>query len=264
MNTNPKGKSKATVQLMMMAFCFLMIVLLVIIMGKMSRASKPDYENAKLVQRKVPSANDTVAVFETTKGTFKAVIYEDEAPEICKYFKDLVKQGYYDGTYVFGVEKDVYFLGGSKAADGNDTQDTDTTTFDKELSPNLWPFKGSLISYGGKDNKFFSSNVSGSRIMFVNSVEFDDEMNKTLDSAGNKEVNEVFKKLGGVPNFAQQYTIFGQVYDGFDCYEKICAAGEGDSSTIVPTEEIKITKVTLSTYGEHKNDSFFADSSESK
>ena len=50
MNTNPKGKSKATVQLMMMAFCFLMIVLLVIIMGKMSRASKPDYENAKLVR----------------------------------------------------------------------------------------------------------------------------------------------------------------------------------------------------------------------
>ncbi len=260
-----KNRNKTIAQVSILIVCFVMIAVLTVMFSSFSKKKNgTDYQNPTLVQRQVPADDATVAVFETTKGTFKAVIYEDKAPEFCKYFKDLVKDGYYDGTYVFSAEKDVYFLGGSKAKDGTDTADTDKTTFDKEINADLWPFKGALIAFGGKNNKFISSTVSGSRIMFVGSVEFTDEFKAELDSASdNKEVNKAFEEMGGVPNFTKQYTIFGQVYDGMDVYEKICAAETTDSSSAELAEEIKFTKVYLSTYGQHKNDSFFPDKQDS-
>lgn len=259
-----KNRNKTIAQVSILVICFVMIVALTIMFSNFSKKKGEDFQNPELVQRKLPADDATVAVFETTKGTFKAVLYEEQAPEACKYFKDLVKTGYYDGTYVFGVQKDVYFLGGSKAKDGTDTDDTDKKTLDKEISSDLWPFKGALISFGGKNNKFISSEVSGSRILFVGSVEFTDEFKQELESASdNSEINSAFEEMGGVPNFTKQYTIFAQVYDGMDIYEKICKAGSGDESSITPTEEIKFTKVSLSTYKEHKNDSFFPAASDS-
>ena len=113
-----KSRNKTIAQVSILVICFVMIAALTIMFSNFSKKKGEDYQNPELVQRKVPSDDATVAVFETTKGTFKAVLYEEQAPEACKYFKDLVKTGYYDGTYVFGVQKDVYFLGGSKAKDG--------------------------------------------------------------------------------------------------------------------------------------------------
>ena len=72
-------------------------------------SSKPkfDYDNVNLIQYKVPSDDTPVAVFETSKGTFKAVIYKDEVPNFAEYFIKLVNNGYYNGTHVFAVQKDV-------------------------------------------------------------------------------------------------------------------------------------------------------------
>ena len=230
-------------------------------------SSKPkfDYDNVNLIQYKVPSDDTPVAVFETSKGTFKAVIYKDEVPNFAEYFIKLVNNGYYNGTHVFAVQKDVYFMGGSKAKDGTDTNDTNKDTMNQELSPNLWPFKGALISFGDKGGSVFNKQVlSGSRILFVNSVEFDDEFKKQLDSTnGNDSLIETFKEKGGVPNFSQQYTIFGHVYDGMDVYDKICGSDCVDSENLQPQNDITFDKVYMSTYGENKNDDFFKTESSS-
>ena len=256
-----KGKNKAVVQISILAVCFVMIAVMTIMFSSFfKKKSGKDYQNPTLVQRQLPADDATVAVFETNKGTFKAVLYEDKAPDACKYFKELVRDNYYNGTYVFSVEKDVYFLGGSKAKNGADTDDTDKRTYEKEINADLWPFKGALVSFGGKSNKFISSQVSGSRIMFVGTVDFTDEFKKELESASdNKEITEAFEQMGGVPNFTKQYTIFAQVYDGMDVYEKICGTEPTDSSDPAPSEEIVFEKVYLSTYAQHKNDAFFPD-----
>lgn len=261
-----KNKSRTTAQILLLVVCFVMIAALTIMFSSFfKKNSGKDFSDPTLVQRQLPADDTPVAVFETTLGTFKAVIYQDKAPEFCQYFKDLVKQGYYDDTYVFSVQKDVYFLGGSKAADGTDTDDTDKTTFENEISADLWPFKGALIAFGGKNDKFISSQVSGSRIMFVGSVEFTDEFKKELAGASdNSEINQAFEEMGGVPNFTKQYTIFGQVYDGMDVYEKICASEPTGADSPRPSSEIKFTKVYMSTYGEHKNDGFFPEKSNSE
>lgn len=247
-------------QFSMIAICFILVFAIFHACQNASQnADKLNPEDVEIIQYDLPEDDDPVVVFETSRGTFKAVVYEDEVPEISKYFIDLVNEGYYNGTHVFAVQEDVYFMGGSKSTDGTDTDDTNKDKIEPEITPSLWPFKGALVSYGDKGGSVFNQKVmSGSRILFVDTVEFTDEFMAELDSTGgNDELVDTFKEKGGVPNFSQQYTIFGQVYDGMDVYDDICAADVTDSESLRPSEDITLDNVYMSTYGENRNDEFF-------
>lgn len=221
-----------------------------------------DSDDVEIIQFDTPADDAPVVVFETTEGTYSAVLYPDIVPDYCEYFTKLVNDGYYDGTYIFAVEKDVYFIGGSKTDNGTNNDDTDKTNYEQELSPKLWPFKGALIAFGDEKGLFVKKTLAGSRVMFVNSIEFTDEFKEELDNAGgNKELVEAFKEHGGIPNFSQQYTVFGQVIDGMDIYDKICAAEVNDEKTKKPMNDIKFEKVYMTTYGEMKGS---GDSNESE
>ena len=258
-NPLKKNSFRTYFQFSFIALCFIAVFSLFYACQKNSANSKLDYDNVELIQYEIPADDTPVAVFETDKGTFKAVIFQDEAPNTAEYFINLVNDGYYDGTHVFAVQDGVYFMGGSKTDNGVDDDETDTTQIDQELSPNLWPFRGSMISYGETGGSIFSQSVmSGSRILFVDTVEFTEDFIAELDSTGgNEDIINAFKQKGGVPNFSQQYTIFGQVYDGLDIYDEICSVDVTDSESLKPTSELTFTKVYMSTYGEHKNDDFF-------
>lgn len=242
----------------MIALCVVMVFTLFSGMRRAQGGLDPD--DVELIQYKLPDDDAPVAVFETDKGEFAAVLYPNEAPNFVEYFTGLVNDGYYDGTYVFAVQEEVFFMGGAKASDGTDTDNTDKTKLEPELHEDLWPFKGALIAYGDKGGNIFSRKImSGSRILFVDSVEFTDEFKEELDTAGgSEELIETFKRKGGIPNFSQQYTIFGQVYDGFEVYDEICRAQVVDEESLRPTEDIRINKAYMTTYGEHRNDSFFS------
>lgn len=260
-----RGKQFRTYfQFSMIAVCFVIVFAVFYACQGTKNSGKLDPDDVNIIQFDLPGDDAPVAVFETSMGTFKAVIYEDEAPDFCEYFTGLVNDGYYDGTHVFAVQENVYFMGGSKSDDGTDTDDTDKDTLEPEITPDLWPFKGALVSYGDKGGSFFSQKVmSGSRILFVNSVDFTEEFMEELDSAGgNESLIETFKEKGGVPNFAQQYTIFGQVYDGMDIYDDICGTEVTDSESLRPVKDITIDRVYMSTYGENKNDGFFTEAGE--
>ena len=200
-----------------------------------------DSDDVEIIQFDTPADDAPVCVFETTMGTYKAVLYPDIVPDYCEYFTDLVNDGYYDGT-------------------NND--DTNTKNYERELSPKLWPFKGSLVAFGDEKGIIVKETLAGSRIMFVNSVEFTDEFKEELDNAGgNKTLVEAFKEHGGVPNFSQQYTVFGQVIDGMDVYDKICSVEVNSEETKKPMNDIQFTKVYMTTYGEIKSSLSSSDSS---
>lgn len=256
-----KRKMRTYFQLAMITIAFA-VVFAVFYACQASKTTKLDLENVKLIQYDKPAEDTPVVVFETSLGTFKAVLYPNEAPKYCEYFTNLVNDGYYNNTYVFAVQDEVFFMGGSKTVNGVDDSNTNTDTIEQELSANLWPFTGALISYGDKGGSAFNKKVlAGSRLMFVRSIEFTDEIKEQLDSAGgNKDLVETFKNKGGVPNFSQQYTIFGQVYDGYDVYDKICSYDVKDEKTIQPSDEITFKKVYMSTYKENPNDDFFTNS----
>lgn len=260
----PSDKPQARFRRFFKLSFFAVILVAVFALFYACQASKTpslDMDNIKLVQYEVPADDAPVVVFETTLGTFKAVLYPDEAPKYCKYFKKLVNDGYYNGTHVFVVEKGVYFMGGSKTKNGVTNDKTDETQVPQELSANLWPFKGALMAYGNEEGWFFNKKVqSGSRVLFVNTVEFTKKFIKEMDSAkADKKVTEAFKEKGGVPNFSQQYTVFGQVYDGMDIYEKISGYDviDVENENLQPVDDIQFEKVYISTYKDNKNDEAF-------
>ena len=154
-------------QFSLIAICFVIIFVLFYACTGRSK-NDIDYTDAKVIQMDEPADDSPVVVFETNKGTFKAVLFPDEAPNYCKFFTGLVEKGYYDGTYVSMVQDGVYFIGGTKQADGQTTSDTDTTTIEAEYSKNLWPLKGALCAYTQEQGHLFSKKkVSNSYLLFV-------------------------------------------------------------------------------------------------
>lgn len=238
----------------------IMIILIILVFLTYSCMSFQDQQvlDAKdidFVQYTLPGDNDTVVIFETSMGVMKAVLYEDEAPRFCDYFKELVNDGYYDNTYYFYIEdkQKAYSFGGAKAVDGSDTDDTDKTNLEPEKSVNLWPFRGALCTYGREKGIINKRITTGSRIVFVNSITFDDDMKDQMrELDANKQLVEYFIDRGGVPNFSQQFTIFGQIYEGLDVLEAINSVEVDDKQ--IPVNDVKIIKAHLSTYGENKPD----------
>lgn len=249
------------------------VILAVIYIGASCMKDDPmDYSKSDFVQIKEPSDDTDVVVFETTEGTFKAVLYEDEAPEYVEYFKKLVEDKYFDGTYVCTIIKNqdglqAGFLGGSKTSDGTTAEDSNTEFTDLEVSQNLLPLKGALGSLCSEKG-LFTSAKAGSVVTFMNDVVISDELKESIkdleDTNGMEDVSNLFLSYGGVPNLMNQYTLFGQVFDGWEAYDKICAAeivdeGKADDDedkNYQPVSDIKFEKVYLSTYGAEKNEEY--------
>jgi len=81
--------------------------------------SRPAVESAEL-QFTHPAAGDTIAVFDTSAGIFKAVLFPDEAPQAVQNFTTLAGQGFYNGLTVTRVEKD-FVVEAGQGADGRGT-----------------------------------------------------------------------------------------------------------------------------------------------
>ena len=72
--------------------------------SKVQSISRPAVESAEL-QFTHPAAGDTVAVFDTSAGVFRAVLFPEKAPQACDNFIGLVQQGYYNGLTVSRLDE---------------------------------------------------------------------------------------------------------------------------------------------------------------
>ncbi|MBE6841550.1 MAG: peptidylprolyl isomerase [Ruminococcus sp.] len=196
-----------------------------------------------------------VAVIKTSLGEIKAELYTEYAPKTVARFKELAESGYYNGTYVYEVQKDMFFSGGSPYSDGSleDGYDEESEKIEQELHQNIWPFKGAFMSCGLTRNSFFTGEqivYGGSRFMVAGSIEFTDEIKtELLEGKENTHIEDAFIEYGGLPNASQQMTIFAQAYDGFDVLENIMKL-ESDEETFRPFDEFKIEEIKICTYKE--------------
>lgn len=208
-----------------------------------------DWDNVRLVQLEQPQDGAQIAIITTNLGEMRAVLYPEYAPKAVKNFISLAKQGYYDNTYVFGVQQDTFFLAGTPNKNGelNDDYDKDNENISKEIHDNLWPFRGAICSLSG------SGERSGSRFMVCNSIDMTEEIkSEMLDAGDNKMLAEAFIAQGGIPNYSRQYTVIAQVYEGYEVIDKICAAEveTGEDDALIPKEDIMIEKIVISDYSE--------------
>ena len=66
--------------------------------------SRPEAVQSAELQFTHPAAGDTVAVFDTSAGVFRAVLFPEQAPQACANFIGLAQAGYYNGLTITRVE----------------------------------------------------------------------------------------------------------------------------------------------------------------
>ena len=216
-------------------------------------------EDISMIQLDAPQSGAPTAVMHTDLGDLTFLLYPEECPETVASFRALAESGYYNGSYVFRVEPGTFFEGGSPNPDGAPAADaagTPQERIPRELTPRLWPIRGALCAVttaadAGFLRTLFGSQkyYTGSRFLVVDTVAMDDEMQQGLHENSNlTAVADAFIEKGGIPNFSQQMTVFGQLIEGFDVLDAITDAETvtGEDSLAVPKAEIRIQSVEIS------------------
>ncbi len=217
-------------------------------------------DEVELVQLEEPKDGDPAAIMHTTAGDMLFLLYPDECPQAVANFTQLAQSGYYNDTYVFRVEQDVFFAGGSPNADGSLAEggsDQSQENVERELTQNMWPFRGALCSLTTSSEHGFwklltgtQKTFNGSRFLVVNSIEMTEEIvNGLQEDEKDNPVADAFVEYGGIPNYSQQLTVFGQLYDGFEVLDAITGAMlTGEEDAMRPAEDIMITSVEIVEY----------------
>lgn len=225
-----------------------------------------DVNTMKLVQLEEPQEGDPVAIVNTSLGEIRFVLYPEHSPNSVQNFIELAESGHYDNTYVFHSEENVYAGIGAPNKDGTmpDGYDKSRELIERELHQDLWPFRGAVcamtttVDRGLKEMLLGGGTYyCGSRLALVNSIEFTDELKEEfLASSTNTELAETFIEKGGVPNFSQQMTVIGQIYEGFDVLEALCSLEtEANDTYKIPKEDIMILSVEISEYSSDEQES---------
>lgn len=236
-----------------------------------------------------PKSGDLIAEFDIKDyGTIKAVLFPEAAPLGVENFRKLCDEGFYKGLTIHRVMKNFMFQGGSPNGDGTGGEAlVNGGSFGIETAQNARHFYGALCyaNAGGLNRtQFYIINTKEPQDMSdelltnfeavveegltrartardsgianaENTIEYYVETAQTYQTMidwakGSSDViKERYKEVGGYFGLDGLYTVFGQVYDGFDVIESISDAevvdnGAGEISK--PVQEIVINDITVS------------------
>lgn len=260
---NKKRKTLSMLGIFLLASSVIsFIVFYFVVMASQQGYHYIDPDTLELVQTEEIAEGAPIAIVTTSLGEFRAVLYPEYAPETVAQFVSLAESGFYDNTYVFEAKNDVYFAAGS--ADNNGSLKggaEERERVPRELHQDLWPFRGALCAMnttteGGFFKRLFKNEAyfTGTRFMVLGSVDFTDEefVQQFREASGSEVLADAFVERGGVPNFSQQMTVFGQTYEGLDVVDAICSAALYENASSAgytpPKEDILILSVEISTY----------------
>lgn len=163
-----------------------------------------------------PIPDNEVAIVEMEQpvyGKFTIELYSNIAPQMVKRFKELAKEGVYNGTIFHRVNTAVV-QGGDPLSKDDDPSNDGTG---KSNKPDV-PAEFSDIQYE-------TGIVGAARSMDVNS-----------------QNAQFFITLKRTPEFDEKYTIFGKVIDGMSNIRTIAGAPRDGER---PMEPIKIKSITI-------------------
>lgn len=199
-----------------------------------------DSDNFAEYQLEKPKKGDTIAVFETSQGTFKAKLFAEEAPRTVENFVTHAQDGYYNGLTFHRIIKDFMIQGGDPLGDGTGGESIWGTPFKDEFSPRLYNYRGALSMANAGENsngsQFFivqKSSVTEEEIQYMEYFHY-------LDA-----VTDKYKELGGTMWLDNHHSVFGQVYEGMEVVDKIASVPVKDAETGKPQEQITIEKIEI-------------------
>ncbi len=208
------------------------------------KITRPAVESAE-EQFTHPAAGDTVAVFDTSAGVFKAVLFPAEAPQACDNFIGLVQAGYYNGLTVSRVESG-FVVEAGQGTDGKGTTIwKNGARYPVEATDHLHHYSGALCM--GVDASGECASVFYVMQTLPGSDSVTQELVDQMNSAGYRaEVVAAYQTAGGAPFLDYTDTVFGQVYEGMEVIDTIGQTGVDENQK--PTEDITINSVTIEQY----------------
>lgn len=174
---------------------------------------------------------------ETSVGTL-VVALSDATPVHRDNFKRLVAEAFYDSTTFHRVIDGFVIQGG----DPTSREDPETVgqggpgyTLPAEFTPRLFHRRGALAAARAGDQVNPERRSSGSQFYIVQGRTYDDEALNRVEAQVQARLGDstfvfadsvraVYRDAGGTPQLDQQYTVFGQLVDGFEVLDRIATA----------------------------------------
>jgi len=161
-----------------------------------------------------PNAKHHVAVIETTAGTIKFELLDDESPKTAENFEQLANRGFYNGTIFHRTIPGFMIQGGDPLGNGTGGQTATGAPLPNEIRP------GSSLYQGGYKRGLVAM------------------ANRGRPETGTSQFFIMHQNYPLPPN----YTVFGRVTQGMDVVDKIATAPTiGDR----PTNPVKMNKVYI-------------------
>ena len=203
----------------------------------------PQFESDEL-QFTSPQNGDTIAVFDTNMGTFRAVLFPALAPLAVENFVTLAKQGYYNGVLFHRVVKDFVTQGGDPTATGSGGESIWGSPFADEFTDSLHNYTGALSMANSGEN----TNTSQFFIVDASADSVSTTLAGQMQTGGYRQaVIDAYRAVGGAPYLDGKHTGFGQIYSGMDVVDKIAAVSV-DEKTDRPKKDVVIESITIDTY----------------
>ena len=242
-------------------FAAIMTAALAVTLGgcKSSKSGIENYNFAEMsmefIQLQAPKPGDTIAIIDTDYGEIRIKLFEEYAPNTTQAFINLANEGKYDDIPVMVVYSDTLFLSGGYSVGENTYvgRENKEELIANEYTPELWPFKGALMSYsdveGFGDARWFVCNNDKENLTKEAIDELKLENEYYYDEEAKPKISELLDKFyeyGGVFGFAGRATVFGQTYKGFDVVERLTNIPANEQGYV--TEMVKIRSVTISQF----------------
>ena len=191
----------------------------------------------------------------TTAGSMRMRLY-NETPAHRDNFRKLVGERFYDGTTFHRVINNFMIQGGDpNSRDGNprnDGQGGPPYTLPAEIIPTLYHKRGAIAAARQPDRYNPSRSSNGSQFYIVKGqvfdeptlVEIEDYLKRQLGDPSfifSNSARNMYTSQGGYPMLDNQYTIFGELVEGYDVLDAISAVQTDGSDR--PVEDITIISI---------------------
>ncbi len=179
------------------------------------------------MQKEMPRPGDTIAVIKTNQGEMRFRLFEEQVPEGVKNFMELARAGKYRDVPFHRIIRDFMIQGGdftSRNGTGGHSYKGPGTTIGDQYHPDLKHIRGAL-AYA----KTSQPNSIGSQFFVVHPQ---------------KGAHFLDHPAGGGP--AEGYTVFGQLYQGFEVLDAIAGTATGPNDN--PLSPMTILDIEIGTY----------------